>query len=119
MIARIWRGTTRDGMGEEYLDYLRRTGMRDYAATPGCLGAFALRRPAGGGTDYLVLSFWRDLQAVRRFAGDRPEQAVYYPEDDRYFAAAERRESVEQFEVADALPLADLLRELAGASRGD
>ena len=31
-----------------------------------------------------VISLWDDLEAICRFAGDEPEVAVYYAEDDRY-----------------------------------
>jgi len=32
-----------------------------------------------------LVSLWDDLAAVRRFAGDEPQRAVYYPDDDKYF----------------------------------
>jgi hypothetical protein len=37
------------------------------------------------------------MEAVRRFAGDEPERAVFYPEDERFLI--ERDERVEHFEV--------------------
>ncbi len=30
-----------------------------------------------------TLSFWDSLEAIRTFAGDPIDQAVFYPEDDR------------------------------------
>lgn len=106
MIARIWRGTTRPGMGESYLDYLRQTGLREYRETPGFRGAFVLRGERGGASDYLVLSLWRDLDAVKRFAGDDPGRAVYYPEDERYFPPSEMRDRLEIFDVVASEPAA-------------
>ena len=35
MIARIWRGATKADRAQDYLEYLRGTGIADYAATPG------------------------------------------------------------------------------------
>lgn len=35
MIARLWRATTRPGMGESYLDYLKQTGLHEFRRTPG------------------------------------------------------------------------------------
>ena len=32
----------------------------------------------------LVFSQWESLDAVRAFAGERPEVAVYYPDDERF-----------------------------------
>jgi hypothetical protein len=37
------------------------------------------------------------MEAVRRFAGDEPDRAVFYPEDERFLV--ERGERVEHFEV--------------------
>src|SRR5262245_65327274 len=34
MLARIWRGVTSAEKADEYLDYLNRTGIPDYRATP-------------------------------------------------------------------------------------
>lgn len=50
MIARIWRGVTRASDADAYFDYLRETGLKEYAATPGNRGVQTLRaatRPNG------------------------------------------------------------------------
>jgi len=44
MIARIWHGVTGAAKSEEYLDYLRETGVPDYRATEGARGVYVLRR---------------------------------------------------------------------------
>ncbi len=101
MIARIWRGHTRAEDAESYTKFLERTGLTDYRATPGNLGAGILRRltpraedarraPSPQGTaEFLVLSFWEDFDAIRRFAGPDVEKAHYYPEDDHYLLGKE------------------------------
>jgi hypothetical protein len=43
-----------------------------------------LRAIGDGVSEVTTLSWWRDMDAVRGFAGPEPERAVYYPEDDRY-----------------------------------
>ena len=35
-------------------------------------------------TEFVMFTLWDSMDAVKAFAGDRPEVAVYYPEDDRY-----------------------------------
>lgn len=40
------------------------------------------------------------MEAVRSFAGDEPERAVYYLEDDQYLL--EREPTVSHFEVLEA-----------------
>ena len=57
------------------------------ASTPGNRGAYCCRRPLGDRTEFLTVSFWDDLDVVRRFAGDDIDVAVFYPEDDRFLTA--------------------------------
>ena len=84
MIARVWRGTTRASDSDTYAEYVRATGVATQRSTDGNLGSMVLQRPVDGGVEVTVISLWDDLEAIRRFAGDEPEVAVYYPEDDRY-----------------------------------
>jgi heme-degrading monooxygenase HmoA len=86
-------------MGESYYEYLERTGLKEYRATPGCRGVLVLRRPVGESSEYVLVTLWDDMDAVRRFAGAEPERAVYYPEDDQYFPPEERGPFVKHFEV--------------------
>ncbi len=89
MIARTWRGWTMREDADAYLEYLRETGLKEYRATPGNRGAWVLRRDDGERTEILTLSFWDSLDAVRVFAGDEVDRAVFYPEDDRYLVDRE------------------------------
>ena len=99
MIARTWRGWTARDRADEYVEYLEGTGMAEYAATPGNLDAYLLRRDLDDGrTEFLAVSLWTSMEAVRRFAGDQPERAVFYPEDDRFLV--DRETTVHHFEVA-------------------
>jgi hypothetical protein len=84
LIARTWWGTTRATDADRYLAYLQETGLREYQDTAGNRGVLALRRVADGRADFLLISFWSSDQAIRDFAGDEPNRARFYPEDDRY-----------------------------------
>jgi heme-degrading monooxygenase HmoA len=84
MIARLWRGTTLEKDADEYEAYVEKTGLRALRATPGNRGAWILRRDEGERTEFLVLSMWESRDAIRQFAGDDIERAVFYPEDDDY-----------------------------------
>jgi heme-degrading monooxygenase HmoA len=98
MIARIWAGATRAADGDAYLDYLHATGFPEYRATPGNRGVLALRRVVGDRAEFVLLSLWDSEEAIRRFAGDDIEQAVFYPEDERVLI--DRGERVRHYEVA-------------------
>jgi heme-degrading monooxygenase HmoA len=84
MIARIWRGVTLASKADDYLRYLEETGLKEYRATPGNQGVWVLRRTEGDRTEFLLISLWDSFEAIRRFAGDEIENAVFYPEDDLY-----------------------------------
>jgi heme-degrading monooxygenase HmoA len=98
MIARIWRGNTRAEHADQYGEFLTRKGFSDYRGTPGNRGALLLRRDGEGTAEFMLISFWEDLDAIRRFAGPQPEKAVYYPEDERYLLGKEPH--VHHYEVA-------------------
>ena len=97
MIARAWRGVTAAADADDYLQYLHATGFPEYRAAPGNRGVLALRSIEGDRVEFLLLTLWESREAIRDFAGDDPEQAVFYPEDDRFLL--ERGERVRHFEV--------------------
>lgn len=102
MIARIWRGATRAADAERYTAYLFETGIAGYRATPGNAGALVLRRPAGDRAEFTILSLWEDEASIRRFAGDDPGRAVFYPADDAFLVEREMR--VDHWEAAPEAP---------------
>jgi heme-degrading monooxygenase HmoA len=97
MIARIWSGVVRSEDGDAYAAYIGETGLAGYVATPGNRGAWLLRREVDDRTEFVTFTLWDSLDAIRAFAGDDVESAVYYPEDDRYLV--ERDVRVKHYEV--------------------
>ena len=89
MIARLWHGVTPAGKADAYLDYLQRTGLPDYRATPGFLGIEVLRRVEAGQAHFLLVTFWESYDAIRQFAGPDLQRARYYPEDNDYLLELE------------------------------
>jgi len=98
VIARMWRGWVRTADRAAYVDYIESTGMAEYRATPGNQGAWMLARDLGDGrTEIVTLSFWASRDAIRGFAGDDIEQAVFYPDDERFLV--DRETTVTHFDV--------------------
>jgi len=97
MIARIWRGAVRTEDADEYGDYIAETGLAEYNRTPGNRGAWMLTREVGDRTEFLTFTLWESLDAVKAFAGDDYETAVYYPEDDRFLV--ERDDNCAHYDV--------------------
>lgn len=99
MIARIWRGITLAEKADAYLDYLRETGLRDYAKTAGSRGVKVLRRIQGEHCEIMLISLWDSMDAITAFAGENPDRSVYYPEDEQYLL--EMEPLVRHYEIVD------------------
>jgi heme-degrading monooxygenase HmoA len=102
MIARTWRGAVRRGDGDAYADYMRTTGVAEYARTPGNRAVLMLRRDLDDRTEFLMFTLWDSLDAVKTFAGEDHERAVFYPEDERFLI--ERELTATHYEVAAREP---------------
>jgi heme-degrading monooxygenase HmoA len=81
MIARVWYGDTPGSKGDQYADYLMKTGVKELRATEGNRGVYVLRRVTGEHAEFVLVSLWDSFDAIRKFAGSDIEKAVYYPED--------------------------------------
>ena len=97
MIARIWHGRVPQEKADAYAEFLVRRAVPDYSAVAGLRKLLFLRRNEGEVAHFLLLTLWESMEAMRAFAGDRPEMAVYYPEDDEFLL--EKEERVELYEV--------------------
>ncbi|MCQ1953640.1 hypothetical protein [Arthrobacter sp. zg-Y238] len=98
-IVRTWRGVVRGQDLEAYVEYVQQTGIVEYRATAGNLGAWILTRSLDEGRSEIVtVSLWVSLDAIRAFAGDDVGRAVFYPEDDRFLL--ERDRTVSHYELA-------------------
>lgn len=99
MVARTWSGATAVDDADAYLDYLELTGLREYRSTQGNRGVYVLRTIEPDRARFLLISLWDSMTAVRRFAGEEPERAVFYPEDDRFLI--DRDEQVAHWEILE------------------
>jgi heme-degrading monooxygenase HmoA len=97
MIARIWRGAVRADDAAAYASYIQQTGIEDYQKTPGNHGAWVLRKAEGDRAEFVIVSFWESREAIESFAGQDIENAVFYPEDERFLV--ERDLTVRHYEV--------------------
>jgi heme-degrading monooxygenase HmoA len=97
MIARIWRGVTREADKDTYFEYLQKTGLNEYASIPGNQGVWVLRCVEDGKSEFTLISLWDSWDAIKAFAGPDSEKAVFYPEDDKFLL--ERGPRVTHYEV--------------------
>jgi len=90
LIARIWHGVTKACDSDAFLGYIRQTGEKAYRETEGNTAVLILRRAENDTADFLLISLWNSLDAVKNFAGDDYEKAVYlFPGDEKYLIELE------------------------------
>jgi len=75
---------------DAYVTYIANTGMAEYRGTPGSQGAWMFRRDDDDRSEIITLSFWDSRDSIRAFAGEDIDQAVFYPEDDRFLVERDR-----------------------------
>jgi heme-degrading monooxygenase HmoA len=100
MIARRWHGRVPAVKAEEYLRLMEQVGLPDYRSTEGNCGAWCLHRREGDVVHVEMFTFWDDLEAIRRFAGDDLAKAKYYDFDPDFLLELEPE--VTHFEVIES-----------------
>lgn len=75
-IGRIWRGRTNRDQADGYEAVFRDVVLPELHDVAGCRGAFLLRRDDADGTEFVTLTLFDSLDAVRAFAGEPYEAAV-------------------------------------------
>lgn len=88
-IARIWRGRTPAAKADEYARYLEANGITKIRATAGNRGVTVLRRTDGDKAEFVVISIWESIEAVKNFAGADYQKAVILPRDREYLTEVE------------------------------
>jgi heme-degrading monooxygenase HmoA len=91
MISRIWHGWTTPADADAYEQLLRSEILPGIGRIEGFLGAYVLRREAGDEVEFVTITQFESLDAVRAFAGDDYETAVIVPEARRLLARFDER----------------------------
>ena len=79
MIARVWRGRALPANADGYEQHFRGEVLPELKRLEGFRGASLLRREADGLVEFVAVTRFDSLAAVRRFAGDDHERAVVAP----------------------------------------
>jgi heme-degrading monooxygenase HmoA len=87
----MWRGWTASANADAYERFLRSELFPEVAKLPGFVGARILRRPVVGEEEFVTLTMFESLDAVRAFAGEDYETPVIEPEAQRLLSRYERR----------------------------
>lgn len=99
MIARHWRGLVKRERADAYIEHLQSETLPQLVQLAGFLDAKVLRRHVPQGVEFLVVTIWASLDAIRAFAGNDVESAVVPPKARDMMIEYDRK--ARHFEVVD------------------
>jgi heme-degrading monooxygenase HmoA len=79
MIGRMWKGITSTDNAGPYAEYLKTNHVPEVDEIEGSRGAYVFRRNFEDGVEFVTLTLFESLDAVKAFAGDDYERAVVPP----------------------------------------
>jgi len=80
MIARLWHGYTTKENADTYEKMLKTTILPGIHRIAGYKGAYMLRKDQGAEVEFITVTLWESMEAVRQFAGPDYEKSVIAPE---------------------------------------
>ena len=81
MITRMWHGKVLTSNARAYREFLNARAIPDYQSCAGNISVHILERGEEDITHFITLTFWKDMESIKDFAGEDVETAKYYPED--------------------------------------
>ena len=99
MILREWRGRASLSNAEAYPTHFRAKVLPELGRVPGFLGAQLSKRRLDDRIEFMVLTRWRTIAAIERFAGREIARAVVEPE--AAAALIDFDERVQHYEVVE------------------
>ena len=80
MIARLWHGYTKPEGAPLYHEMLLTSILPGIHRIPGYKGSYVLRKEGKEQVEFITITFWESLDAIRKFAGEDYERCVIAPE---------------------------------------
>jgi heme-degrading monooxygenase HmoA len=91
MITRLWHGYTKPQDADTYQQLLLTQILPGIHRIAGYKGSYLLRRDCDDEVEFVTLTFWESLDAIREFAGADYERSVVPPEAARLLARHDER----------------------------
>ena len=104
MIVRMWRGQAKAANADAYERFVTTKVFAELPAIAGHRGAYLLKRPIENGNEveFIAVTLWESLAAIRGFAGDDIDRAVIEPDARAVLSSFD--DVVRHFELAHAAP---------------
>jgi heme-degrading monooxygenase HmoA len=75
MIERHWKGIARTDQSDNYIKHLVTETFPKVSTIKGFVKASILKRPVDEGMEFLIVTTWESIEAVRQFAGEQVDVA--------------------------------------------
>ena len=96
-IMRLWHGQVANEKADDYEKFMIERAAPDYGSVEGLLKLYFQRKNEEKQAHFLLVTLWDSIESVKKFAGNNPEIAKYYPEDDDFLL--EKEKYVSMYEV--------------------
>jgi len=73
MIVGMWHGRVPASKAAAYREFLNKRAIPDYRAVDGNMAVYVLERREGEITHFITLTFWENMEVIKRFAGNIPK----------------------------------------------
>jgi heme-degrading monooxygenase HmoA len=84
MVARIWHGRTAAEKADEYRQYLFDAGIKKIASLPGNRGVQMMMSRRPNEAEFIVVSYWDSIEAIKGYAGENYTQVHDLPRDKEF-----------------------------------
>jgi len=101
-VARMWRGRVPHARADEYQKYLEEAGIAKLRAIKDNLGVDVLRRDEGDTTEFVVISYWPNRDAIHAYAGADIEKVHELPRDREFLIDAPG--TLKHYDIIDSPP---------------
>jgi heme-degrading monooxygenase HmoA len=102
MIVRMWRGQAKAANADAYEHFVTTRVFAELPAIAGHRGAYLLKRPVGDEVEFIAVTLWDSIAAIRAFAGETIDRAVVEPEARAVLSSFD--DFVRHFELAHGAP---------------
>jgi heme-degrading monooxygenase HmoA len=89
-VARVWHGRTPLARADEYRQYLFDSGVLKIAKIPGNLGVQMMMRKTADEAEFMVISYWGSIDAIKGYAGAGYEHVHDLPRDAEFLIDKEK-----------------------------
>jgi heme-degrading monooxygenase HmoA len=93
-IMRLWHGEVPIEKANDYEKFMIEKAAPDYSSVSGLINLYFQRKDEETTSHFLLITIWDSIESIKKFAGEEPEIAKYYLEDDNFLLGKEKYTSM-------------------------